>query len=82
VVQDAKYSLSFNKKNNLLTSKLELNLRNKLLKLYIWCTALWCWKLDTSENISEIPEGGWNVVLEKDWEDHLDLSWDKWSVKM
>jgi len=24
--------LSFNKKNNLLTSKLELNLRNKLLK--------------------------------------------------
>jgi hypothetical protein len=32
---------SFNKKKNLFTSKLDLNLRNKLVKCYIWSTALY-----------------------------------------
>jgi hypothetical protein len=45
---------AFNKKN-LLTSKLGLNLRKKLVKCYIW-SAAWCgaenW--DTSEIRSEI----------------------------
>jgi hypothetical protein len=51
--------LSFNKKNNLLTSKLELNLRNKLLKYtygaenwtlrkidqkYLNRVEMWCWR--------------------------------------
>jgi hypothetical protein len=31
---------AFSKKKNLFTSKLELNLRNKLVKCYIWSTAL------------------------------------------
>jgi hypothetical protein len=31
----------FNKKNNLFTSKLDLNLRKKLVKCYIWSMALY-----------------------------------------
>ena len=34
---------------------------------------VWCRKLDTSENRSEIPSKFWNVVLEKD-EDQLGQS--------
>ena len=34
--------------------------------------------LDTSENRSEIPGKFWNVVLEKDREDHLDGLCEKW----
>jgi hypothetical protein len=33
--------------------------------------------LDTSESRSEIPEKFWNVVLEKNGEDHLDRSYEK-----
>ena len=32
---------AFNRKNTLFTSKLELNLRNKLVKCYIWSVALY-----------------------------------------
>jgi hypothetical protein len=32
---------AFNKKKNLFTSKLELNLRKKLVKCYIWSIALY-----------------------------------------
>ena len=32
---------AFNKKKNLLTSKLDLNLRKKLLKYYVWNMALY-----------------------------------------
>jgi hypothetical protein len=47
---------AFNNKKTLFTSKLDLNLRKKLEKCYIWSTALYCaenW--DTSESRSEIP---------------------------
>jgi hypothetical protein len=32
---------AFNKKNTLFTSKLDLNLRNKLVKCYIWSISLY-----------------------------------------
>ena len=32
---------AFNKKKNLLTSKLDLNLRTKVVKCYVWSTALY-----------------------------------------
>jgi hypothetical protein len=41
---------------------------------------VWCWKLDTSENGSEIPGKFWNVVFKKDGEDNLDQSCEKWSI--
>ena len=36
---------AFNKKKNLFTSKLELNLRKKLVKCYIWSMTLYGLKL-------------------------------------
>ena len=39
---------------------------------------VWCRNLDTSENRSEISGKFWNVVLEKDGEDQLDRSREKW----
>jgi hypothetical protein len=33
---------AFNKKKTLFTSKLDLNLRKKLVKCYIWSMALYC----------------------------------------
>jgi hypothetical protein len=41
---------------------------------------VWCWEWDTSEIRSEVPGKFWNVVLEKDGEDHLDRSCEKWST--
>ena len=32
---------------------------------------VWCWNLDASSSRSEIPGKFWNVVLEKDGEDHV-----------
>jgi len=37
-----------------------------------------CWNLDTSGNRSDTPGKFWNVVLEKDGEDQLDRSCEKW----
>ena len=39
---------------------------------------VWCWNLDASGSRSEIPGKLWNVVLEKDGEDQLDRSCEKW----
>jgi len=39
---------------------------------------LWCWKLDTLEIRSEIPENIWNIVLEMEGEDELDELYEKW----
>jgi hypothetical protein len=38
------------------------------------------WNLDISESWSEITGKFWNVVLEKDGEDNLDWSCEKWSI--
>jgi hypothetical protein len=37
----AKAKAAFNKKNNFFTSKLDLNLRKKLVKCYIWSIAFY-----------------------------------------
>jgi len=44
--------VAFNKKKTLFTSKLDLNLRKKLVKCYIWskCSFVWYCKLGTSES--------------------------------
>ena len=39
---------------------------------------VWCWNLDAPGNRSETPVKFWNVVLEKDGEDQLDQSCEKW----
>jgi hypothetical protein len=37
-------------------------------------------KVDTSESRSEVSGKFWNVVLEKNGEDQLDRSFEKWSI--
>jgi hypothetical protein len=37
-----------------------------------------CWNLNTLESRSKILGKSWNVVLEKDGEDHLSRSCEKW----
>ena len=70
---------AFNKKKSLFTSKLDLNLRKKLVKCYIWKYGfVWRWNFDASGSRSEIPGKFWNVVLEKDGKDQLDRSCEKW----
>jgi hypothetical protein len=68
---------SFNMKT-LFISKSDSNLwRNKMLvKCYNWSVALYC--ADILERKSEITGNFWNVVLEKDVEDQLDWSCEKW----
>ena len=41
--------------------------------LHLEHTIIWCWNLDTSENRSQIVGKFWNVMLEKDGEDQLDI---------
>jgi hypothetical protein len=61
---------AFNKKRALFTSTLNLELRKKLVKCYVW--SIWCWNLDASGSRSETPGKFWNVVLEEDGKDQLD----------
>ena len=69
---------AFNKKKTLFTSKLDLNLRKKLVKCYIWSMAFYGaenWTLRAADQkYLEIFEM-W--FLEKDAEDQLDRSCEK-----
>ena len=66
---------AFNKKKNLFTSKLDLNLRKKLVTCYVWSMALYgaeTWTLRaTDQKHLESFE------MEKDGEDQLDRSCEK-----
>jgi hypothetical protein len=65
-------------RSNVFTKKLDLNLRNKLVKCYIWSIALYeaeTWTLRKVDG--EIPGRFRNVVLEKDREDQLERSFEK-----
>ena len=70
---------AFSKKKNLFTSKLDVNLRKKLMKCYVWSIALCGAETgDGPGNRSETDGKFLNVVLEKDGEDQLDRSSEKW----
>jgi hypothetical protein len=67
------------KKKRLFASKLYLNLRKKLVKCWIWShSSLWYWKSDTSESWSETSGKFWNLMLQKDGEDQLVGSCERW----
>ena len=64
---------AFNKKKNPFTSKLDLNLRKKLVKCYVWCMALYgaeTWTLRATDQ-KRLES------FEKDGEDELDRSCEK-----
>jgi hypothetical protein len=81
-------------RRNLKSRKLELNLQKKLLQCYIGSVAscgaetatvlhwersfVWCWNSDSSVSRSDIAGTMWNVVLQKDAEDHFNRSCGKW----
>jgi len=70
---------AFNNKMALFTNTLDLELRKKLVKCYIWSIALYgaeTWTLRAVDQ--ESPGKFWNVVLEKDGEGQLDRSCVKW----
>ena len=70
---------AFKRKQNLCTSKFDLNWRKKVVKMpKVEHSFVWCWNLDIMENRSEIPGKFWNVVMEKDGEDQLHRSYKKW----
>jgi hypothetical protein len=66
---------AFSKKKNLFTSKLDLNLRKKLVKCYIWSIALYGAETCT---LRKVDQTGMfcNVLLEKNGEDKFDRSYE------
>ena len=52
-VVDVKLNPGFQWQKILFTSQLDLNLRKKLLKWYIWCIALYGTETDTLRKISQ-----------------------------
>jgi hypothetical protein len=50
---------TFNKKKNLFTSKLDLNLRKNLIKCYIWSIALYGAETWTRR---KVDQKSWNVL--------------------
>jgi len=67
---------AFNKKKTLLTSKLDLNLRKKLVKYYIWSMALYgaeTWALRTADQkyLENFETWCWRRMEKISWTDHV-----------
>ena len=68
--------VSFNRKKTLFTSKLELNLRKKLVKCYIWSIALYGAETGTFRNIDQKYVGSfemwrWRRLEKISWTDRV-----------
>jgi hypothetical protein len=67
---------AFNKKKNLFTSKLDLNLRKKLVKCYIWSIALYgaetwtLWKVH-QKCLESFEMWCWRRMEKISWTDHV-----------
>ena len=68
---------SFSKKKIIFTRKLVLYLRKKLVKCCMWSIALYGAETWTLRKVDRKYLGSFEVVLEKDGEDHLDRSCEK-----
>jgi len=72
---------AFNKKRAL-ANQTGLQFKEEASKvLHLEQSFVWRGNLDTSESRSGIPGKFQSVVLEKDGEDQLDRSCDKWSIE-
>jgi len=72
---------AFNKKKNLFTSKLDLKCKEETSKiLRSEHSFAWYWNFEHFGQYLKIPGKFWNAVPEKDGEDQLDRSCDKWSI--
>ena len=64
----------FNKKKDLFTSKLDLNLRKKLVRCYVWSIALYGAETWTLRATDQKHLDSFEMLLEKNGEDQLDRS--------
>ena len=67
---------AFNKKKTLLTSKLDLNLRKKLVKCYIWSMALygaetWTLRAPDQKYLESFEMWCWRRMEKISWTDHV-----------
>ena len=67
---------AFNKKKNLFTSKLDLNLRKKLVKCYIWSMALydaetWTFRATDQKRLESFEMWCWRKMEKISWTDHV-----------
>ncbi|PNF29589.1 hypothetical protein B7P43_G01947 [Cryptotermes secundus] len=67
---------AFNKKKNLYTSKLDLNLRKKLVKCYIWSMALygaetWTLRAVDQKHLESFEMSCWRRMEKKSWSDYV-----------
>ena len=67
---------AFNKKKNLFTSKLNLNLRKKLVKCYVWNMALygaetWTLRATDQKRLESFEMWCWRRMEKISWIDHV-----------
>ena len=67
---------AFSKKKNLFTSKLDLNMRKKLIKCYIWSMALygaeiWTLRATDQEYVESFEMCCWRRMEKTSWTDHV-----------
>ena len=67
---------AFNKKKNLLTSKLDLNLRKKLVKCYVWSMALygaetWTLRATDQKRLESFEMWCWRSMQKISWTDRV-----------
>ena len=67
---------AFNKKKNLFTSKLDLNLRKKLAKCYVWSMVLYgaeTWTLQATDpkRLESFEMWCWRRMEKISWTDHV-----------
>ena len=67
---------AFNKKKNLSTSKLDLNLRKKLVKYYVWSMSVYgaeTWTLRTTDQkrLESFQMWCWRSMEKISWTDHV-----------
>ena len=67
---------AFNKKKNLFTSKLDLNLRKKLVKCYVWSIALygaetWTLRATDQKRLESFEVWCWRRMEKTSWTDHV-----------
>ena len=56
---------------SLLTSKLNIELKKKLVRCYVWSISVWLRDMDTKKIEAEVFGELWNVVLEENGEDKM-----------
>jgi hypothetical protein len=67
---------AFNKKRALFTNKMDLELRKKLVKCYIWCTAVygaenWTLQAVDQKNMEKFEMWCWRRMEKISWTDHV-----------